>query len=148
MLLAEAGYDVVMIEEGPHLPLASAPHFSKDEMTQKCRNGGITVGFGKATLAYVEGCCVGGGSEVNRGLYNRTPPEVLATWRRECRVEALQPEQLTQHFDACEQVAAAARVSGRLPTPMKDPARCAESTRCPARDSPRFRAASPKSVLF
>ncbi len=115
MLLAEAGYDVVTIEEGPHLPLASAPHFSKDEITQKYRNGGITVGFGKAVVAYVEGCCVGGGSEVNRGLYHRTPPEVLEIWRRECQVEALQPAELKQHFEACERVARVSYLPGPPP---------------------------------
>ena len=115
MLLSEAGYDVVLLEEGPHLPLGSAPHFSMEEMTQKCRNGGITVGFGKVAMAYVEGCCVGGGSEVNRGLYNRTPPEVLEDWRREHLVEALTPEDLAPHFEACEQVARISYLPGDPP---------------------------------
>lgn len=76
-LLADAGREVVLIEEGPHLPLESAPPFSRDEIAQKYRNGGITVAMGAAKIAYVEGCCVGGGSEINRGLYQRLPLEVL-----------------------------------------------------------------------
>jgi len=101
--LAESGLDVTMIEEGPHLSLDSSPHFSLDEITQKYRGGGITVGMGKTKVAYAEGRCVGGGSEINRGLYHRVPSEVLDFWSREFRVEALNESELAAHFDACEQ---------------------------------------------
>ncbi len=43
-LLADAGRDVLLIEEGPNLSLNSAAHFSREEIVQKYRNGGITVG--------------------------------------------------------------------------------------------------------
>jgi choline dehydrogenase-like flavoprotein len=64
--------------------------------------------MGNAKVVFSEGRCVGGGSEINRGLYHRTPPEVLETWRREFGVEALTEAALTPHFEACEQ---AVRVS-------------------------------------
>ena len=57
-------------------------------MVQKYRNGGQTVALGANKIAYVEGRCVGGGSEINSGLYHRTPPEILETWRKEFQVEA------------------------------------------------------------
>jgi choline dehydrogenase-like flavoprotein len=50
-LLAEAGHDVLLIEEGGDLGLDSAPHFSREEILQKYRNGGITVALGKAKIA-------------------------------------------------------------------------------------------------
>src|SRR5688572_25321234 len=103
-LLAEAGLDVLLVEEGPHLSLDSAPHFSRDEIVQKYRNGGITVGMGTAKVAYVEGRCVGGGSEVNRGLYHRTPPEVLEAWRREFAIDALYDAEVIFHIEYCEQI--------------------------------------------
>ena len=71
-MCAEAGKSVLLIEEGRNLPLESAPHFSREEILQKYRNAGINIGLGKTKLAYVEGRCVGGGSEINRGLYHRT----------------------------------------------------------------------------
>jgi choline dehydrogenase-like flavoprotein len=112
-LLAEAGRDVLLLEEGPHLPLESAPHFSCDEIAQKYRNGGMTVGMGTAKIAYAEGCCVGGGSEVNRGLYHRTPPAVLDAWRSEFAIDGLTDDEMQSHHEACEQIA---RVS-HLPFP-------------------------------
>ncbi len=101
-LLAEAGRDVLLLEEGPFLPLESCPPFSRLEMEQKYRSGGLTVALGTNKIAYVEGRCVGGGSEINSGLYHRTPPEVLARWRREFLVEALTEKDLQPHFEANE----------------------------------------------
>ncbi len=102
MQLAEAGCDVMLLEEGPRLPLDSASHFSRDEIVQKYRNGGTTVGFGTGKTAYVEGRCVGGGSEVNRGLYARLSPDAMAEWNRDCAVDGLTEAAIQPHHEACE----------------------------------------------
>jgi choline dehydrogenase-like flavoprotein len=114
-LMAQAGRDVLLVEEGPHLSLESAPHFSRDEIAQKYRNGGITVAMGAAKVAYVEGRCVGGGSEVNRGLYQRTPPEVLDGWRKAFAVDALSEAEMRLHHEACERIAHVADLPGPPP---------------------------------
>jgi choline dehydrogenase-like flavoprotein len=101
-LLAEAGRNVMLLEEGPSLTQDSCPPFSMAEMTGKYRHGGVTAAMGKPPVAYVEARCVGGGSEINSGLYHRTPPEVLEEWRREYRVEELRDEDLVPHFEANE----------------------------------------------
>jgi len=114
-LLAEAGRDVLMIEEGPYLPLGTCKAFSVDEMIQKYRAGGLTVAMGPTKVAYVEGRCVGGGSEINSGLYHRTPPEILKNWRREFGVEALQYADLEPHFEACERDLSISHLPGPAP---------------------------------
>jgi choline dehydrogenase-like flavoprotein len=101
-LLAEAGRDVLLVEEGDHLPLSSCEPFSQAEMLQKYRNGGQTVTLGKNKISYAEGRCVGGGSEINSGLYHRTPPEMLEHWRKEFQVQALEEEDLQPHFESSE----------------------------------------------
>jgi choline dehydrogenase-like flavoprotein len=101
-LLAEVGKNVLLIDEGPFLQQESCPSFSWEEMLQKYRNGGITVAMGRVKVAYVEGRCVGGGSEINAGLYHRTPAQILEEWRRDYEVECLTEAELARHFAACE----------------------------------------------
>ena len=46
-LLAEAGRNVLLIEEGEYLSLESCTPFTKEEMVRKYRNGGQTVAMGQ-----------------------------------------------------------------------------------------------------
>lgn len=103
-LLAQAGKSVLILEEGPGLGQDSDPAFSAEELLAKCRGGGVTPALGPTPIAYVEGRVLGGGSEVNSGLYHRAPEEALARWREERRVEGLSSKDLAPHFDACEAV--------------------------------------------
>ncbi|HVU38617.1 MAG TPA: GMC family oxidoreductase [Opitutales bacterium] len=114
-LLAEAGRAVLMVEEGPYLALESCAPFSRQEMEQKYRNGGLTVALGQTKIAYVEGRCVGGGSEINSGLYHRTPPDILEAWRKEFQVKELAEADLQKHFEACEKDLSVSPWPGELP---------------------------------
>jgi len=104
-LCAKAGRSVLLIEEGQNLPVHWPAHFSRDEILQKYRNAGVSIALGSTPIAYVEGRCVGGGSEVNRGLYHRTPAYVLDWWRADYDVQHLSLDELTPHFAACEEIA-------------------------------------------
>jgi choline dehydrogenase-like flavoprotein len=101
-LLAEAGRDVLLIEEGPYVPVDACAPFSIDELVLKYRNGGLTATLGSVKVQYAEGRCVGGGSEINSGLYHRTPPEILEEWARDFGVEGIGERDLVPHFEACE----------------------------------------------
>jgi choline dehydrogenase-like flavoprotein len=101
-LLAESGYHVLLLEEGAlHAP-DSTPPFSRQEMELKYRHGGQTVAFGPDKIAYVEACCAGGGSEINSGLYHRTPPDVLEQWQKHFDVQELDEARIQPHFEAIE----------------------------------------------
>ena len=101
--LAESGRSVTLLEDGPHLGPESCAPFSIGEMEQKYRNGGLTPALGRPTIPYVEGRCVGGGSEINSGLYHRTPPEILEQWGREYQLQAATPSEMEAHFQFCEE---------------------------------------------
>jgi choline dehydrogenase-like flavoprotein len=122
-LLAEAGVEVALLENGPNLPLDSCPPFSLAEMTQKYRNGGLTPALGRQKIAYVEGCCVGGGSEINSGLYHPTPPAVLEHWRTQYQLADASEREMQQHFSACEQDLSVSLI------PAPDPATAGEKLR-------------------
>ncbi|MFM7127817.1 MAG: GMC family oxidoreductase N-terminal domain-containing protein, partial [bacterium] len=114
-ILAEAGRQVTMIEEGRHYDLNSCTPFSANEMIQKYRCGGLTPAMGKPKVAYVEGKCVGGGSEINSGLYHRTPPEIMEKWRREFKVDRFEEVDLQEFFESNERDLTVARIPGNTP---------------------------------
>ena len=81
-IFAKKGYDVLLIEKGNYYNLNEFTPFSSDEMLNKYKNGGLTLSYGKTNINYVEGNCVGGGSEVNSGFYHRLPEEILYKWEK------------------------------------------------------------------
>ena len=82
--LAEAGLSTLILEQGINLPHKMDEEYTSCEMVKKYKYGGLTTTTGSANINYVEGCCVGGGSEINSGLYHRTPDYVLERWRQTC----------------------------------------------------------------
>jgi len=85
-ILSEAGFDVLVVEEGGLVRQGEVVPFSLAQMDRQYRSGGVTAAIGLPSIAYTEGCCAGGGTEVNSGLYRRAPEEVLARWRHDHRL--------------------------------------------------------------
>ena len=82
-ILAEAGFDVLVVEEGGWVEQGSVAPFSLAQMEQPVpRAGGVTVALGRPSIAYAEGRCAGGGTEINSGLYRRPPAEPARTVAR------------------------------------------------------------------
>ncbi|CAM3493997.1 GMC family oxidoreductase N-terminal domain-containing protein [Nocardioides zeicaulis] len=101
--LAAAGLDVLVLEEGPRVAPETQVQYSLDQMAESYRNAGLTAALGAPTIAYTEGCVVGGGSEVNSGLYHRPSAQLLADWTRTHRIEDLAPEALLPHHRRVEE---------------------------------------------
>jgi choline dehydrogenase-like flavoprotein len=101
-LLAEAGRDVTLFEEGQGLNLDSFPALSPMEMQNKYRSGGLTVAMGRPQLPYAEGRVLGGGSEINSALFHRTPSETLQLWSSEFALRESSEAEMRIHFEACE----------------------------------------------
>lgn len=101
-LLAEAGLDVLVLEEGPWVEQGEVPPFSLGQMERQYRSGGVTVALGMPSIAYTEGACAGGGSEVNSGLYWRPPLDVLERWRRDFDIADLDLDEIEKIADEVE----------------------------------------------
>ncbi|MDJ0767310.1 MAG: GMC family oxidoreductase [Ilumatobacter sp.] len=110
-LLAEAGIDVLVIEEGPWIEQGSVVPFSLEQMDRQYRSGGLTVALGRPSIAYTEGRCAGGGTEINSGLYRRPVEATLERWRRTHGVVDFSDEEF---YAACDEIEAALSV-GRVP---------------------------------
>jgi len=101
-LLAEYGLNVALIEAGGAYPLSSSPPFSFQEIHTKYRSSGISLAFGNPNINYAEGFCVGGGSEVNSGLYHRLPVSILNSWSNNFSISNLTSDELIPFYEINE----------------------------------------------
>ena len=113
-MLAEAGHDVLMVEEGGHHAQDSAPAYSLQEMDQKYRSGGLTPAFGRTKVTYVEGRCVGGGSEINAALAHPPMARTLQDWRRRFQIRDFGPDELAPFFADVERECSVSSMPGGL----------------------------------
>jgi choline dehydrogenase-like flavoprotein len=118
-VLAEAGLDVIVVEEGPWVDQDEVRPFSLEQMDRQYRSGGVTVALGLPSIAYTEGRCAGGGTEVNSGLYFRPPGDVVDRWRAEYRIDDLDPGEIDAIADEVETALSVAPVPGSV-TPASD----------------------------
>ena len=102
-LLAEKGLDVLLIERGDYTPQKDTAPFSASELRDRYKNAGITAMLGAPTVNYVEGCCLGGGSEVNSGLYHRPSSEIIEQWTKSHQIESLTYQDLQPLLEINEQ---------------------------------------------
>ena len=113
-LLAEAGFDVLVVEEGDWVEQGSVVPFSLEQMNRQYRSGGVTVALGLPSIAYTEGRCAGGGTEVNSGLYRRPPAELLERWADQYHIRDLDPDAMYAIADELEVALNVTPVPGRV----------------------------------
>ena len=118
-ILAEAGHDVLVVEEGPWVEQGSVVPFSLEQMDRQYRAGGVTVALGRPSIAYTEGRCAGGGTEINSGLYRRPAPDTLARWRARTDIVDLTDGEFYSACDEIEIALSVQTVPGRH-TPASD----------------------------
>jgi choline dehydrogenase-like flavoprotein len=100
--LAEAGVDVIVLEEGGYHPTSSFTAATGRALRTLYRDGGGGIAIGRPPVLYTEGRCVGGSTVVNGGMSWRTPGRVLDRWARQEGLEAIGEADLDPYFTAIE----------------------------------------------
>lgn len=116
-VLTRAGLDVVMLEEGGHVPAEAASPLASVAFPQSWRCGGFTAALGTPPIAYAEGCCVGGGTEINSAIAQRVAPELLDEWARRYAIADFGGEALAPYFERAETAVNASLTQGPLGAP-------------------------------
>lgn len=116
MVLAEAGHNVVVVEEGPAIEPGSLTPFGLDEMRTAYRHHGSSAALGSPPVAYAEGRCVGGSTEVNSGLWHRLPAALAEEWRVRFGLDEFTAETLDGYADRIEALVSVHPLPG--PAPM------------------------------
>jgi choline dehydrogenase-like flavoprotein len=118
--LAEAGRDVVFVEEGGYHPTSSFNPYLTESIPRLYRDAGGTIIIGRPPIPYAEGRCVGGGTVVNGGMAWRAPESVLAEWEATIGQPDLGPKAMEPLFD---------RVEARVHAKPQHPASIGEDSR-------------------
>ena len=96
--LAEAGRDVVVVEEGRRFTPQEYGTTPTDAMSRLFRARGMNPIMGSVPVAYAEGCVVGGSTEINSGFWSRPPAELLAHWKYEFNIAEASESDLVEHY--------------------------------------------------
>jgi choline dehydrogenase-like flavoprotein len=99
--LAEAGFDVVVLEEGSYYATRDFTANTSAMVRQLYRDGGASMALGTPPVMFQEGRAVGGSTVINGGMSWRTPEEILARWVRESKLDTT-PAALEPYFERVE----------------------------------------------
>jgi choline dehydrogenase-like flavoprotein len=102
--LRDAGFDVLMLEEGD---LHLTESFNTDPITsmQKLyRDAGTSLILGTPPILFAEGRCVGGSTVINGGMSWRTPERVLEHWSRDLGLDGTDPTSMEPYFEEAEEI--------------------------------------------
>jgi len=100
--LARAGLRVLILEEGGYHRRSSFTPDAAEAMSRLYRRRGMTPITGPAGIGFVEGCCVGGSTEINSGFWHRPSREILLRWKVQYDLEACGEEDLRPHLEHAE----------------------------------------------
>jgi choline dehydrogenase-like flavoprotein len=100
--LAEAGVDVVLLEEGGFFTGKDFTGDAREMIALLYRNQGLTGTVGALTIPIPLGKCVGGTTVINSGTCYRAPDYVLEAWRRDFGVESIEEPAMRPYFEQVE----------------------------------------------
>ncbi len=113
--LTEAGRRVTVAEEGPWIDPDAMVPFGLDEFATKYRHRGVSAALGLPPVQYAEGCCVGGSTEINSGLWHRLPNEFAEEWQHAYDIDEFTPASLDRYAEGIEHELSVSRLPGAPP---------------------------------
>jgi len=114
-VLAEAGRGVTVVEEGAWVAPDAVEPFSLEEMRVKYRHHGPSAALGSPPVAFAEGRCVGGSTEINSGLWHRLPDELAEEWQQTYAIDEFSPSALAPYAERVEAWQSVSQLPGAPP---------------------------------
>jgi len=100
--LTRYGFRTAIFESGFKFSENEFDEFSYNQFRYQYKHAGISTTIGRANISYVEGMTVGGGSEINSGLYHKIPESILQMWRKHYGLLDVEPDKLEKYFKIVE----------------------------------------------
>ncbi|EYF00826.1 putative OXIDOREDUCTASE GMC-TYPE [Chondromyces apiculatus DSM 436] len=100
--LAEAGRDVILLEEGPPFGKKDFRQEAGESMSRMLREGGMRTTRGHTFIPTMQAIALGGGSVMNSAICARSPGWVFEKWSAHTGTTGLTREALDRHYDRVE----------------------------------------------
>lgn len=113
-VLAGAGREVLMLEEGRYLKTAERPRDQLGAMSMAFRDCGTATTEGVVPMPLLQGRCVGGATAINSGIIWRMPDDVRRQWSDEHGLGAMVGAELDRAYDHIERELEVAETEPRL----------------------------------
>lgn len=115
LVLAEAGHDVIVLEEGPEVTAADRGLGPTEAFARLFRDCGAQVAMGRSVIPVLQGRCVGGTTVVNGAIVWRLPEDAHARCFGAADAQGAFPmRELERRFDRIERDLSVARVPDAL----------------------------------
>lgn len=100
--LAQAGWKVILLEEGRNNTPASFNRDSWNAMKEMYRDSGMLTTLGTPAIPLPLGITLGGTTVINSGTCFRTPPKMFAEWKSKFGLTGVEYNHLLPHFEEAE----------------------------------------------
>ena len=100
--LAEAGRDVILLEEGPPFGARDFRQEAGEAMGRMLREGGMRAARGRTFIPTMQAIALGGGSLVNSAICARSPAWVFDKWAERTGTAEITRAALDPHYDRVE----------------------------------------------
>ncbi|MEZ4443270.1 MAG: GMC family oxidoreductase [Polyangiaceae bacterium] len=100
--LAEAGRDVLLVEEGPPFGKQDFTQEAGESMQRTLREGGSRAARGNVVTPTMQAIALGGGSLINSAICARPPAWIYDKWSERTGVSQITAESLAPHFERVE----------------------------------------------
>lgn len=100
--LSEAGFSVILIDEGGHHPTSSHRDLPFQAIKRLYQNHGMTSTIGRPAVPLPLGRALGGTTVINSGTCFRTPEKIFKHWQQHFGLKNLNIETFTPYFERVE----------------------------------------------
>lgn len=102
--MVSQGLKTLMIEEGEDSYVGNSDRFTLEGMSRYYRDGGHLATLSNPAIAWAEGKCLGGGTEINSGIYHRPSDALLSHWSSQNGIGWLKSNSFHANFTEVEQM--------------------------------------------
>lgn len=103
---------VLLIEKGKDVSTFKKKH-PQDEFISKWKNGGLNSTLFPLQISFASGECLGGGSEINSGLFHKPGKKFLDSWSLNQNYIQPSNDEIDKHFDDLNEILGSDRILPR-----------------------------------